>query len=84
MAKKAQQFLTKCKQILAVPFILLVRLYQLVLSPLLPASCRFMPTCSTYMVEALKTYGLFRGLYLGIKRIGRCHPFGGSGYDPVP
>ena len=64
-------------------FIGLVKLYQLL--PLRSHSlCRFTPTCSNYMIEALKKYGTFKGLYLGIKRILRCHPKGKSGYDPVP
>ena len=66
------------------PFVFLVRIYQLVISPLTPASCRFTPTCSAYMIEALKTHGLFHGGYLGLKRIFSCHPWGKSGYDPVP
>lgn len=65
-------------------FILLVRMYQLAISPLFPARCRYLPTCSEYMIEALRMHGPVRGLWLGIKRIGRCHPWGGSGYDPVP
>ncbi|MDT3695769.1 MAG: membrane protein insertion efficiency factor YidD [Ignavibacterium sp.] len=69
---------------LAVPFILLIKIYQLFVSPLFPSSCRYSPTCSHYTVEALKKYGLFKGSWLGIKRILRCHPWGGSGYDPVP
>lgn len=64
--------------------IMLVRLYQMFISPLLPASCRFTPTCSSYAIEALRKYGLFRGGYLTIRRLLRCHPWGGSGYDPVP
>lgn len=66
------------------PFVLLVRLYKIILSPLLPNVCRFSPSCSTYMIQALQTHGLFKGLYLGTHRILRCHPWGGSGYDPVP
>jgi len=62
----------------------LVKLYQKFLSPLVGRSCRFQPTCSEYMIEALQTHGALKGLYLGIKRILRCHPWGGSGYDPVP
>ncbi|MBM3439215.1 MAG: membrane protein insertion efficiency factor YidD, partial [Bacteroidetes bacterium] len=54
------------------------------LSPLLPNSCRFVPTCSQYGVEALQKHGPFKGLWLTLKRISRCHPWGGSGYDPVP
>ncbi|MBX5438444.1 MAG: membrane protein insertion efficiency factor YidD [Thermoflavifilum sp.] len=69
---------------LALPFIGLIRLYQLVLSPWLGNKCRFTPTCSAYAREALQKYGLWKGGYLSIRRILRCHPFGGSGYDPVP
>jgi conserved hypothetical protein YidD len=72
------------KTILSYPFILLVRFYQIVISPLKPPSCRFTPTCSNYAIEALKKHGPLKGLYLAIKRILRCHPWGGSGYDPVP
>ena len=61
-----------------------VRLYQWFLSPLLPKSCRYNPTCSQYMIEAVQKYGIFKGTWLGIKRIGRCHPRGGWGDDPVP
>lgn len=50
----------------------------------MPASCRFTPTCSQYMIDALNEHGLFKGLWLGSKRICKCHPYGGSGYDPVP
>lgn len=64
--------------------ILFIRAYQVLLSPLLPNACRYTPTCSQYTVEALKKYGFFKGLWLGIKRISRCRPGGGSGYDPVP
>lgn len=71
-------------KILAFPFIALIRVYQLVISPLLGPKCRFTPTCSHYAVEALKKHGLFKGFWLSIRRIGRCHPWGGSGYDPVP
>ena len=58
--------------------------YQKCISPMLGPSCRFMPTCSQYAVEALKKHGPLKGLYLAIRRILRCHPWGGSGYDPVP
>ncbi len=71
-------------KILALPFIVLIRFYQLLISPMLPKMCRFTPTCSTYTLEALKKYGILKGGYLGAKRILRCHPWGGSGYDPVP
>ncbi|MCH7773888.1 MAG: membrane protein insertion efficiency factor YidD [Bacteroidetes bacterium] len=66
------------------PFIIVIKLYQVLISPLFPSSCRYMPTCSHYTVEALKKHGLFKGGWLGIKRISKCHPWGGSGHDPVP
>ncbi|PJA95562.1 MAG: membrane protein insertion efficiency factor YidD [Ignavibacteriales bacterium CG_4_9_14_3_um_filter_34_10] len=71
-------------RLLAVPFLIIVRGYQLLISPMFPSSCRYTPTCSSYTFEALTKYGLFKGGWLGIKRISRCHPWGGSGYDPVP
>ncbi|QEC53414.1 membrane protein insertion efficiency factor YidD [Anseongella ginsenosidimutans] len=61
-----------------------IRAYQLLLSPLLGGSCRFTPTCSQYGIEAIRKHGPFKGLWLTIKRIGRCHPWGGHGEDPVP
>jgi putative membrane protein insertion efficiency factor len=61
-----------------------IKIYQLVLSPLLSPSCRFTPTCSQYGIEALKKYGLFKGGWITLKRLSRCRPGGGSGYDPVP
>jgi uncharacterized protein len=64
--------------------IFLVRSYQVVLSPLLPASCRFYPSCSTYAVEALERHGALRGGWLTLRRLARCHPFRPGGYDPVP
>ena len=72
------------KKILIAPFIFLVQVYKVVLSPILPATCRYAPTCSTYMIQALKTHGLFYGGFLGVKRILSCNPWGGKGYDPVP
>jgi putative membrane protein insertion efficiency factor len=72
-------------QILSLPFIALIKLYQWVISPLLGGNkCRFTPTCSHYASEAFKKHGLLKGGWLAIKRISRCHPWGGSGYDPVP
>lgn len=61
-----------------------IRLYQLVLSPLLGRNCRFSPSCSSYAIEALGRFGIVRGGILSIRRLGRCHPFGSSGFDPVP
>ena len=64
--------------------LLLLRFYQLFISPLTPPSCRFTPTCSAYAAEAIGRYGAWRGGRLALRRIGRCHPWGGHGYDPVP
>lgn len=61
-----------------------VYFYRASISPLLPASCRYTPTCSQYTIEAVLKHGVFKGGWLAIKRICRCHPWGGSGYDPVP
>jgi putative membrane protein insertion efficiency factor len=72
------------KTILQFPFILLIRLYKYLLSPLLPNACRYTPTCSQYAEEAIKKYGIIKGIFLGAKRIARCHPWGGHGYDPLP
>ncbi|WP_170110086.1 membrane protein insertion efficiency factor YidD [Kordia periserrulae] len=72
------------KKILIYPFLLIIRFYQAAISPYTPAACRYTPTCSHYAAEALKKHGLFRGGFLAMKRIFSCHPFGGSGYDPVP
>ncbi len=62
----------------------LVRFYQLAISPWTPAACRFTPTCSAYAIDALHEHGAGRGLWLAVRRIARCHPWGGYGYDPVP
>ena len=64
-------------------FRLSIRLYQLVISPMFPHSCRYLPACSQYANDAIYQYGLLRGGWLAIKRLSRCHPWGGSGYDPV-
>ncbi|WP_053970142.1 membrane protein insertion efficiency factor YidD [Mangrovimonas sp. ST2L15] len=72
------------KNILIKPFIYLVKFYQGAISPLFPATCRYQPTCSHYTIEALQKHGLLKGSWLAIKRIFSCHPWGGSGYDPVP
>lgn len=62
----------------------LIKFYQGAISPLFPSSCRYVPTCSQYGIEAYKKYGFFKGTWLALKRISRCHPWGGNGYDPVP
>lgn len=62
----------------------LVRFYQLAVSPHLPAMCRHTPTCSSYAIDAIETYGILKGTYLTLRRIARCHPWGRGGYDPVP
>ncbi len=66
-------------RLLSLPFILLIKIYQLVISPWIGPKCRYTPTCSHYAVDAFNKYGVFKGFWLTIKRIGRCHPWGGSG-----
>ena len=77
-------WLPMLKRILAFPFILLIKFYQLCISPLKPPTCRFTPTCSQYALEAVEKYGALKGGYLALRRILRCHPFHEGGYDPVP
>ncbi|MBC8052499.1 MAG: membrane protein insertion efficiency factor YidD [Sphingobacteriaceae bacterium] len=72
------------QDLLSAIFLFLIKGYQYLLSPLLGASCRYTPTCSQYGLEAIKKHGPFKGLWLTVKRIGRCHPWGGHGHDPVP
>ena len=71
-------------KLLAWPLLALVQLYRVAFSPWLGANCRYEPTCSEYAMQALREHGAFKGSWLAAKRIGRCHPWGGSGYDPVP
>lgn len=71
-------------KLIGLAFIGLIRIYQLAISPLLPSSCRYTPTCSQYSLEAIKKYGPFKGSYLAFRRILRCNPWGGHGHDPVP
>ncbi|WP_192351146.1 membrane protein insertion efficiency factor YidD [Algoriphagus sp. Y33] len=61
-----------------------VLVYQYTISPLFPSSCRYTPTCSQYMKEAIMKHGVFKGGWMGLKRIARCHPWGGHGHDPIP
>jgi hypothetical protein len=72
------------RKILIFPFVFLIRIYQVLISPLFPSSCRYSPTCSHYGIEAFQKHGLIKGGWLTIKRIASCNPWGGSGYDPVP
>ena len=72
------------KKVLSLIMIGLVKIYQNVISPITPASCRYTPTCSSYSIEAIKKYGPFKGGYLSIKRFLSCNPWGGHGHDPVP
>lgn len=72
------------KKIFSTILIGIVRFYQVAISPLFPPTCRYTPTCSTYSLEAIKKYGPLKGGWLALKRILSCHPWGGSGYDPVP
>lgn len=74
----------KLKSLPAAVLIALVRFYQAAVSPHFPPVCRFTPTCSAYAIEALRRHGALRGSLLALKRLLRCHPWGGSGYDPVP
>jgi len=72
------------KKVLTALLILPIRFYQLAISPHLPASCRYTPTCSAYAIEALRKHGPLKGLWLSLKRFVSCNPWGGHGYDPVP
>lgn len=82
--KRYRSFVGKINDILATPFIFLIRGYQYLVSPLLGQRCRFYPSCSSYAMEAIRQAGCFYGFYLTLKRILRCHPYGKGGYDPVP
>jgi uncharacterized protein len=73
----------KILQILSLPFIALIKIYQWIISPWLGPKCRFTPSCSQYAIEAFKKYGILKGSWLAMKRISRCHPWGGSGEDPL-
>ena len=72
------------KRILIFPLIITIKFYQFFIYPLLGLNCRFNPTCSNYCMSSLQKHGLIKGVYLSILRISKCHPWGGSGYDPVP
>ena len=76
-------FGTRARAAIRAVFVFPIRLYQRLVSPLLGANCRYVPTCSEYAVQAIERYGVLRGILKGALRIMRCHPFGGSGFDPV-
>ena len=78
------KFKDTLRKVVNAPFIALIRFYQVCISPYTPRSCRYTPTCSQYALEAFRKYGPFKGFWLSLKRILRCHPWGGGGYDPVP
>lgn len=73
-------FRNKIKYIACLP----IKFYRYFISPIFPSCCRFTPTCSEYAIEAIQTHGVFKGVYLSVKRIAKCNPLGKSGYDPVP
>ncbi|MBY0476704.1 MAG: membrane protein insertion efficiency factor YidD [Chitinophagaceae bacterium] len=70
--------------IFSFPFVVLIKFYQYVISPAIGPKCRYTPTCSNYALQALKEHGPVKGFWLSVKRISKCHPWGGSGFDPVP
>jgi len=72
------------RKIIISPFVLLIKIYQIIISPAIGSNCRFNPTCSNYAIESLKKHGLVIGLYYSIRRISKCHPWGKTGNDPVP
>ncbi len=82
--KRKQMIIQKIQQLLRHIILLPVYLYRYSISPLMPARCRYTPTCSQYTVEAVMKYGIFKGGWMSIKRIVSCNPWGGHGYDPVP
>ena len=84
MKKGDCSLLRQIGSIASLPFVGLIKLYQLIISPWLGSQCRYTPTCSQYGIEALQKYGPMKGLWLIIKRITRCNPWGGHGHDPVP
>ena len=72
------------KKLFTTLLILPIRFYRAAISPMFPPACRYVPTCSQYAIEAITKYGPLKGLWLAVKRLLRCHPWGGSGFDPVP
>ena len=82
--KKRVRVNATLRKVLIFPFVALIRFDQVCISPYKPPTCRFTPTCSEYALQAFRNWGPFKGLYLTVRRLLRCHPWGGSGYDPVP
>ncbi|MEA1873773.1 MAG: membrane protein insertion efficiency factor YidD [Bacteroidota bacterium] len=78
------KILSLIKRVITLALIAIVKFYKLVISPWTPSSCRHVPTCSSYAIEALQKHGPVKGLWLSVKRLSKCHPWGTSGYDPVP
>lgn len=76
--------INRLRDIVILPFVLLIRFYQVAISPFTPAACRFEPSCSNYSLQAFTKHGIFKGGWLSVKRIISCNPWGKSGYDPVP
>lgn len=72
------------REALSAIIIVMIKVYQWIISPLIGPKCRYTPTCSQYSIQAIQKHGLAKGIWLTIKRVGRCHPWGGHGYDPVP
>lgn len=72
------------RKILVEPFVLLIKIYQKIISPIIPSACRYTPTCSEYGLQALRKHGILKGGWLTLKRIASCNPWGGHGHDPVP
>lgn len=83
-AKRQNSVAMYAKRFITAILLLPVRFYQYCISPLKPPSCRYTPTCSQYTIEAIQKHGPLKGLFLAVRRLLRCHPWGGSGYDPVP
>jgi putative membrane protein insertion efficiency factor len=76
--------IARAERVAVAAILLMLRAYKLVLSPVFTGSCRFTPSCSDYMAEAIRVHGLWSGIWLGVRRVARCRPFGGHGLDPVP
>ena len=71
-------------KIITHPIIVIIKFYQFFVSPILGQNCRYLPTCSEYSIQSIKKFGIFKGAFLSLKRISKCHPWGNHGYDPVP